>query len=96
MNKQVRLGNIYNEASGTGFAGNVWDVKGVSPTLTCMGNGGGQTTNDHCFVCCASRGRRNNKENWQQQLEINTTDTSNAITSVEKDNYILEINYAKQ
>lgn len=42
MNKQVRLGNIYNEASGTGFAGNVWDVKGISPTLTCMGNGGRQ------------------------------------------------------
>ena len=29
----VRIGNIYDENYGTGYAGNVWDKDGVSPTL---------------------------------------------------------------
>ena len=29
----VRIGNIYDENYGTGYAGNVWDTEGVSPTL---------------------------------------------------------------
>lgn len=29
----VRIGNIYDENFGTGYAGNVWDKDGVSPTL---------------------------------------------------------------
>src|SRR5699024_11168710 len=35
----------------------------------------------------ASRGRGKNNE---QQLEVNKDDTSNALTTVEKDNYVLE------
>lgn len=36
----VRLGNIYGEKFGTGYAGNVWDKNGLSPTLvTCTGGG---------------------------------------------------------
>ena len=35
----------------------------------------------------ASRGRG---EGWKQQLEINESGTSNAITSVSKDNYVME------
>lgn len=35
----VRLGNIYGEDKGTGFAGNVWDKKAISPTLTTMQGG---------------------------------------------------------
>ena len=34
-----RLFNIYNDHRGTGFAGNVWDVSAISPTLTTMGGG---------------------------------------------------------
>lgn len=37
----------------------------------------------------ASRGRG---EGWKQQLEINESGTSNAITSVAKDNYVMEQN----
>lgn len=37
----------------------------------------------------ASRGRG---EGWKQQLEINESGTSNAITSVAKDNYVMEPN----
>lgn len=29
----IRLGNIYDEKFGTGYAGNVWDKDGISPTL---------------------------------------------------------------
>lgn len=29
----IRLGNIYDEKFGTGYAGNVWDKNGISPTL---------------------------------------------------------------
>ena len=34
-----RLGNIYGEDKGTGFAGNVWDVNAMCPTLTTMQGG---------------------------------------------------------
>ena len=39
---EKRLGNIYGEDRGTGFAGNVWDTNAVSPTLTTMQGGGRQ------------------------------------------------------
>ena len=40
MNGKVkRLFNIYGDNRGTGFAGNVWDVNGICPTLTTMGGG---------------------------------------------------------
>jgi len=38
--KQIRIGNIYGEQYSTGFAGNVWDTKGLCPCLKCE-NGGG-------------------------------------------------------
>ena len=38
--KCVRIGNIYGENFGTGYAGNVWDKEALSPTLvTCTGGG---------------------------------------------------------
>lgn len=40
MNKPIRIGNLYGENRGTGFAGNVWDTEGISPALTTMGGGG--------------------------------------------------------
>lgn len=38
----VRLGNIYGEDKGTGFAGNVWDKNAISPTLMTMTGGNRQ------------------------------------------------------
>ena len=35
--QERRLGNIYGEDRGTGFAGNVWDINTVCPCLTTMG-----------------------------------------------------------
>ena len=40
-----RIGNIFGDDKGTGFAGNVWDKDHLSPTLNTM-QGGVQTTND--------------------------------------------------
>lgn len=42
MQKMVRLGNIYGEQFGTGFAGNVWDKDGIIPSLM-TAQGGGRT-----------------------------------------------------
>lgn len=33
-NKPKRLGNLYGEDKGTGYAGNVWDIENIAPTLT--------------------------------------------------------------
>lgn len=40
MQKMVRLGNIYGEQFGTGFAGNVWDKDGIIPSLMTAQGGG--------------------------------------------------------
>lgn len=41
-NECNRLGNIYGEQFGTGYAGNVWDTDGISPALMTMQGGGRQ------------------------------------------------------
>lgn len=33
----IRLFNIYGRTKGTSYAGNVWDIKGICPTLDAMG-----------------------------------------------------------
>ena len=33
-NKPKRLGNLYGEDKGTGYAGNVWNIDNIAPTLT--------------------------------------------------------------
>lgn len=47
MNKPIRIGNLYGENRGTGFAGNVWDTEGISPALTTMGGGGEPGTHNN-------------------------------------------------
>ena len=42
VNECKRLGNVYGEQFGTGYAGNVWDKEGISPTITTMQGGGRQ------------------------------------------------------
>lgn len=41
-NECKRLGNVYGEQFGTGYAGNVWDKNGISPVLMTMQGGGRQ------------------------------------------------------
>lgn len=96
-----RFGNIYGEEFGTGYAGNVWDKEGLCPTIKVEGAGGNRQPmiiEDNDPVIVASRGR--NPENpsdrragihLEQRYEVNDSGCSNTLTSVEKDNYVLEI-----
>lgn len=64
----------------------------VCTTLTsAMGMGGGQTPMILVnAIPCASRGRYTEDGSTEQQLEIHNDGISNTITSVEKDNYVIE------
>ena len=80
----------------------VYNANGISCTQTSQGGGLGSYTGlylveDDLPICVASRGR--NPENpsdrttgcpTEQRLEPNTQGTTNTITTVQKDNYILE------
>lgn len=62
--------------------------KDVSNAIRC--GGGGSLDGKHTWdvVCCASRGRGEDNE---QQIELNKTETTNTLTSVQKDNLFLQI-----
>lgn len=78
-----RLFNIYGDDRGTGYAGNVFNVNGLCPTLNTMQGGNRQP-----LICCAaSRGRG---EDNTQQLEFRLDECTNSLTTVQKDNYVVE------
>lgn len=86
-----RFGNIYGEDKGTGFAGNVWRDEFISPTITTMQGG------DRCPMIVAMRGRNPDNPSdrtpgvkTEQRLEPNRSGVCNALTSVQKDNMVLE------
>lgn len=68
--------------------GRTYDTDGLAPTLNTIQGGNRQPQIIEPKVA-ASRGRGKNNE---QQLEVNKDDTSNALTTVEKDNYVVEPN----
>ena len=81
----VRLGNVYGEQFGTGYAGNVWDKEAISPTLMTMQGGGRQphimcgidkSVNDtkqieyaNCITAREDRGISNRKSEGTAVLE---------------------------
>jgi DNA-cytosine methyltransferase len=65
----------------------VYDKQGISPSITA---GGGLQAHIIEPVICASRGRYNEQGKTEQQLEINKENTSNTITTVQKDNLVIE------
>ena len=80
----------------------VYGVDGVSPTLTTMQGGNRQPKILEIDLPCivASRGRNPDNPSdrtvgapTEQRLEINTKGTSNTITTVQKDNYVVERTY---
>lgn len=96
MDEVKRLGNIYGENRGTGFAGNVWDKNGILPALTTM-QGGGREPMILDKICVAMRGRNPEKPTdrtagmpTEQRLEVNMNGTTNTLTTVQKDNLVLE------
>lgn len=100
MAELKRIGNIYSENVGTGHAGNVWDKNGLSPTLISSEGGNKQhMIIDELKTIVAMRGR--NPENpsdrtlgvkTEQRLEPNGEGLCNTLTSVQKDNLVLEKN----
>lgn len=88
--QEKRLGNIYSFDGGN-YAGNVYDKECISPTLKTMQGGNSQP------MVVAMRGRnpdnpsdRTTGSPTEQRLEANTQGTSNCLTSVQKDNMVLE------
>lgn len=78
----------------------VYGADKISPALTTMQGGNRQPKILTLPCICASRGR--NPENpsdrttgapTEQRLEFNTKGTSNTITTVQKDNYVVETTY---
>lgn len=87
----VTTGNFRNPQRGR-----VYDPEGLAPTLNTAQGGG---TLPHIIepVCAASRGRnpgnpgdRTPGAETEQRLEVNREGLCNTITTVQKDNYILE------
>ena len=74
----------------------IYDIGGVSPTLSTM-QGGNQEPKILESQIVAMRGRNPDNPSdrtagspTQQRLELNYNDTSNTLTSVQKDNMVLE------
>jgi DNA (cytosine-5)-methyltransferase 1 len=84
------IGNIYADNGYNSQAGRVYDKKGLSPTLdTC--SGGNKMPKIITPVIVASRGRnQQNQSDTEQRLEPNSEGVCNTLTSVQKDNLVLE------
>lgn len=80
-----QIGNIAEEKSFSNpQTGRIYSNNGICPTLNTCGGG-----NTEVKIICAQRGQGNTGER-AQQLEPNTTNTTNTLTSVLKDNLVLE------
>ena len=94
--EQRRLGNLYGDDRGTGFAGNVWDKNYISPSLTTMQGGMREPMIvDKQIVAMRGRNPDNPSDRTvgsptEQRLEVNMQGTCNCLTSVQKDNLVLE------
>lgn len=92
---EVRIGNIYGFDGGN-YAGNVYDKNNCSPTIRTYQGGNQQP----CVVAMRGRNPDNLSDRsvgspTEQRLEINMQGTSNCLTSVQKDNLLLENNIQK-
>lgn len=88
--------NKIGETTKNSQSGAVYDVNGISQTL-CSGTHGYVMGNIAEPCICASRGRnpdnpsdRTAGAELEQRFEINENGTSNTLTSVAKDNYVVE------
>lgn len=75
--------------------GKVYDIECISQTL-CAGTHGYATGNIAEPKVVASRGRYNSEGKVEQNYEINDSGNTNTLTSVQKDNYIIEPNELNQ
>ena len=97
--KIKRLGNLYDENAGGARAGNVYAPDGLAPALQTAQGGNRQPlifSNDP--VICRSVGRDPDKPsnrkkgcNTEQTLELKKDGMSNTLSTVQKDNYVLDL-----
>ena len=98
----IQIGNIAEEKNFSNpQTGRIYAVGGCSPTLSTM-QGGGQEPKILESQIVAMRGRnpdnpsdRSAGSPTEQRLEVNMQGTSNCLTSVQKDNLLLENNIQK-
>lgn len=95
MNKVIQIGNIVDDTN-IGFKnpqrGRVYSAEGIAPCLNTCGGGGLEPK------IAALRGRNpdnpsergKSNGNYKQRLEMNEYGTSNTLTSVQKDNLVVE------
>lgn len=91
--EERRIGNIYGFDGGN-FAGNVYDKDSCSPTIRTYQGGNQQP----CIVAMCGRKPDNPSDRTsgsptEQRLEPNMSGTSNCLTSVQKNNLVLEPKY---
>lgn len=96
MTQVIQIGNIVDDTN-IGFKnpqrGRVYDTEGIAPCLNTCGGGGGLEPK-----IAALRGRNpdnpsergKSNGNYKQRLEMNENGTSNTLTSVQKDNLVVE------
>ena len=91
MEEVNKIGNVYG-FNGGNYAGNVYGVNGIAPTIRTYQGG-----NQQPMIIVAMRGRdpenpsdREKGIHTKQRLEPNYKGISNTITSVQKDNLVLE------
>ena len=93
----IQIGNIAEEKNFRNpQTGRIYDVRGCSPTLSTM-KGGNQEPKILESQIVAMRGRNPDNPSdrtvgslTEQRLEVNMQGTSNCLTSVQKDNLLLE------
>ena len=81
-----KLGNMFG-ATGGNYAGNVYGITGVAPTIN-TAQGGYRMP----IIVCAMRGRYNEDGSISQNLELIDDNCSHTITTVQKDCLIIEVN----
>lgn len=94
--KIKRLGNLYDENAGGARAGNVYAPDGLAPALQ-TAQGGNRMPLITEPIIAASRGRNPDNPSdrttglpTEQRLEVNTQGMSNTLTTVQKDNLVVE------
>lgn len=97
-----KLGNIYGKTGRGDAPGNVYDKNYICPTLNTMQGGGKQPMIiDRQIARMVGRNPDNPSDRTvgsptEQRLEVNTKGTSNCLTSVQKDNLVIETVRIKQ
>lgn len=92
---EQKIGNIFGFTGGN-YAGNVYDKDHLSPTLNTMQGGCKQPMIiDSTIVAMRGRNPTNPSDrtpgiDLEQTLEVNQNGTSNCLTSVQKDNLVME------